>query len=394
MRVLILHSRYQSGAASGENQVVRDEAALLREGGHRVWMHAPTTRSVRRRDRAKAGASALWSASTAAAVARTVRTHDIDVVHVHNLFPNLSPAVLRAASAGGAAVVMTLHNYRLVCLPADLLRDGRVCEACVGRLPWRGVAYRCYRDSILGSATLAGSLALHRGIRSFEAVDRFLAVSPFVKAKHAEAGIPADRILVKPNFAWPVERREGPGDAFLYLGRLAPEKGVGTLLRAWALGAPGRLLVVGDGPEAAELRRTAPAGVDFLGQVPHVEVPPLLARARAILVPSRWYEAAPRGIVEAFAAGVPVIASSIGALREIVQDGVSGVLVPVDDASEWSTSAARLMDERTSVQLGEGAWRSWDRCYRPDVALGTLEDAYADALAAREARRLGAGGAA
>jgi glycosyltransferase involved in cell wall biosynthesis len=387
MRILILHSRYLSGAASGENQVVRDEAALLREGGHRVWVHTPTTRSERRRDRMTAGASAVWSVSTSAAVRRIVRSHDIDVVHVHNLFPNLSPAVLRAARAGGAAVVMTLHNYRLVCLPADLLRDGRVCEACVGRMPWRGVAYRCYRDSVLASATLAGSLALHRGIRSFEAVDRFLAVSQFVKAKHVEAGIPAREILVKPNFAWPVERRDGPGEVFLYLGRLAPEKGVRTLLRAWALGSPGKLLVVGDGPEAAELRRTAPPGVEFLGQVPGEEVPPLLARARALLVPSRWYEAAPRGIVEAFAAGVPVIASGIGALREIVEDGVSGMLVPVDDASAWSSTAARLMDDEISVGLGEGAWASWSRWYRPDAALEALEDAYADALAAREARR-------
>jgi glycosyltransferase involved in cell wall biosynthesis len=393
MRVLILHSRYLSDAASGENQVVRDEATLLQRGGHRVWMYTPTTRSARRRDRAKAGASAVWSASAAAAVARTLRTHDIDVVHVHNLFPNLSPAVLRAAAAGGAAVVMTLHNYRLVCLPADLLREGRVCEACVGRLPWRGVAYRCYRDSILASATLAGSLALHRGIRSFEAVDRFLAVSPFVKAKHVEAGISADRILVKPNFAWPVDRRVDPGDAFVYLGRLAPEKGVRTLLRAWELGAPGRLLVVGDGPEAAELRRSAPARVEFLGQVPHEEISPVLARARAILVPSRWYEAAPRGIVEAFAAGVPVIASDIGALRQIVQDGVSGILVPIGDASAWSASVERLMDDRTSVRLGDAAWRSWDRSYRPDVALRSIEEAYAEALAARDARGRRAGAA-
>ena len=381
MQVLILHSGYLSGPASGENQVVADEARLLRNAGHRVWVHAPTTSTSGPVDLLRAGGSALWSVSASRAVARAVRERAIDIVHVHNLFPNLSPAVLRAASAAGAGVVVTLHNYRLMCLPADLLRNGRICELCVDRLPWRGVALRCYRDSALGSGALAASLVLHRALGSFDAVHRYLAVSDFVKAKYVQGGTPAERITVKPNFTWPVPRRSGPGEFFLYVGRLAPEKGVQVLLDAWRAGPTSRLLVAGDGPQGSELRREAPPGVEFLGSVPHDEVPKLLAGARALVVPSRWYEAAPKGIIEAFAAGVPVLAAKIGALQEIVQDGVTGVQVPSAEPSAWAAAATRLLEDEESERLGEGAWRAWRELYSPEMGLRGLESAYRVALA-------------
>ena len=188
MRILLLHSRYLSGAASGENRVVEEEAALLRSGGNRVWCYSPEPTIVGTFDRARSAASAIWSARAARAVHRLVEKQGIDVVHAHNLFPTLSPAPLRAAHDAGAATLMTLHNFRLMCLPANLLRDGRICEDCIGHIPWRGIRHRCYRGSALGSAALATSLALHRGLGTFDGVSRYLAVSDFVRRKHVEAG--------------------------------------------------------------------------------------------------------------------------------------------------------------------------------------------------------------
>src|SRR5262249_30270757 len=156
------------------------------------------------------GISAIWSAAAVRNIEKLVRSHRPDIVHCHNLFPGLSPAVLRAVRGTSAAVVMTLHNYRLVCLPATLLRDWTICEDCVGRLPWRGVAHGCYRKSTAGSAALAVSLGLHRGLGTFDRVDLYLAVSEFVRAKHVDAGLSAERILTKPNFVWPSQRRDGP----------------------------------------------------------------------------------------------------------------------------------------------------------------------------------------
>jgi len=382
VRILIVHSRYLSGSASGENRVVEDEARLLRQAGHVVWVYAPEPGGSGLVDQLRAGASAVWSGTATHTVDRFVREHDVEVVHAHNLFPTISPAALRTAGSAGAAVVVTLHNFRLMCLPANLLRDGRPCEDCVGHIPWRGVVHRCYRGSALGSAVLASSLAIHRGLRTFDRVTRYLAVSEFVRAKHVQAGLPADRIGVKANFTWPADRRNGPGDYFLFLGRLAHEKGVDTLLDAWRLmgsSAP-PIVVVGDGPAGDALRAEAPAGVEFRGQIAATDVPAMLARARALLVPSRWYEAAPRSIIEAYAAGVPVLASDLGALPEAIVDGVTGRPVAVDDARAWA-EAVRGLDDETSTRLGTGAFRAWEDRYSPERGLEGLETAYRDAIA-------------
>jgi len=191
---------------------------------------------------------------------------------------------------------------------------------------------------------MATSLTLHRAARSYQGVSRFLAVSSFVKAKHVEAGLPADRITVKPNFAWPAEPRTGFGDSFVYAGRLFVEKGVDTLTEAWRT-PPGRLVVVGDGPEADRLRSEAPEGVEFTGYVPPAEVDGILRGARALLVPSRWYEGAPRAILEAFARGVPVVASDFGALPELVRDGVTGATFTPRDPDDLARALTPFLEE-------------------------------------------------
>ena len=380
MRILILHSTYLSGSASGENRVVADEARLLREGGHDVHVWAPTPDAFGALGQMRMGMSAVWSAKAAREVGEIVHRRKVEIVHVHNLFPVLSPAVLRAARSAGASVLVTLHNFRLMCLPANLLRDGRICEECVGHLPWRGIVHRCYRRSALGSASLATSLATHRVFRTFDAVDRYLAVSEFVRGKHIQAGLRPERVAVKANFSWPLEGRRGPGEYFLYLGRLASEKGVDTLLGAWRLGKPELpLVVVGDGPDEEILRRRAPEGVEFRGLVPAEQVADVLLGARALLVPSRWYEAAPRAIIEAYSAGVPVLASDIGALPEAVVEGVSGRLASPDDEEAWATAIDSL-GEAESLRLGEGAFHLWEELYSPARGLAQLEAEYREAV--------------
>lgn len=380
MRVLVLHSRYLSGPVSGENRVVDDEVRLLREAGHEVNVWSPSLERVRDGGLIRVGLGAVWSRRSASRVAELIGSHRPEVVHCHNLFPVLSPAALRAASKAPALIV-TLHNYRLLCLPATFMRKGEICEACLGRLPWRGVLYRCYRNSAAGSVAIATSLGLHRALGTFERVTLFLAVSEFVRAKYVEAGFAAERIHVKPNFVWETRRRRGHGDYYLFLGRLSPEKGVDRLLDVWRLGQPpGRLLIVGDGPERARLSRAAPIGVGFRGAVRSDEVPEILARAKALVLPSVSYEGAPRSLLEAFAAGVPVIASATGALPELVEDNVSGLLVQSGNAGAWAAALEKLAVNEVADRLGEGAWRTWWEHYSPDRGLEELERAYARAL--------------
>jgi glycosyltransferase involved in cell wall biosynthesis len=374
MRILIAHSWLL--VMSGDNRVVEDEAELLRQAGHDARTWTPSAEGVHGVGMAAAGARAVWSRQAARELRRRIREQGADVVHLHNLYPNLTPTVIRAAAAEDVPVVMTLHSYRLAsCLPASFLRDGQVCEDCLGRVPWRGVIHRCYRDSFVGSAVMATSMTLHRAARSYDGVSRFLAVSSFVRAKHVEAGIPSDRISVKPNFAWPAEPRATFGGSFVYVGRLHVEKGVDTLIEAWRT-APGSLVVVGGGPEADRLRAGAPGDVEFTGQVPAARVDTLIRGCRALLVPSRWYEAAPRAILEAFARGVPVVASDLGALPELVQDGVNGLLVPPDDPPAWAEAARRLQNDDLVRRLGEGARRAWAERFTPKHGLKGLESAY------------------
>jgi glycosyltransferase involved in cell wall biosynthesis len=380
VRIVVAHSRYRS-ASSGENQVVDDEARLLEAAGHEVstWQPSPE-QDEHGLSLLKTGLGTVWSSSAARGLRKLLRETGAEVLHFHNLFPMLSPAALRIAREEHVAVVMTLHNYRMLCLPASLLREGRVCEDCVGHVPWRGVRHACYRDSTLGSASLALSLSLHRALRTFDRPQLLLAVSEFVRQKHVDAGWDPERIRVKANFAWPCDRRSGPGESFVFVGRLSPEKGLAHLLETWRR-IDAQLLVIGDGPDREQLRRLAPPNVHFTGSVERAEVDEMLQRARALILPSICYEGQPRTILEAFAAGVPVIASRMGGLPELVVDGASGRLVEPEDEDGWRTAVEQLNDDAQAEQLGAGALRLWQQRYSPSVAINALERAYEDALA-------------
>jgi glycosyltransferase involved in cell wall biosynthesis len=383
MRILVCHSRYRSGAASGENRVANDEVRLLNEAGHQVVSYMPSAHPKGKSDLLRLGMMALWNSSAITRLDTLLRMHRPDVVHFHNLFPMLSPASLRLPRTDSPAIVMTLHNYRLLCLPGTLLRNGRICELCLGTLPWRGVLFRCYHRSVAASGVLALSVSINRAIRSFERVNRYIAISEFVRQKHLEAGFPKDQIGVKPHFAWPSERRDGPGRYFLFLGRLSEEKGAETLLRAWSSDT-GTLIVAGGGPEEQRLRAMARGNVEFRGVVSEQESARLIRGARSLIVPSICYEGAGRVVMEAYAAGVPVIASDIGGLPEAVCHDVSGLLVAPADVQSLAQAIERLGEDEESERLGEGAWRMWNENYSPEQALSNSEQSYQLAIRARD----------
>jgi glycosyltransferase involved in cell wall biosynthesis len=378
MRVLVLHSRYLSGELSGENAVVDAETELLRSAGHDVAVYSPSYDI--QAGRVRGAATAVWSREHAGAVRDLVAAVRPEVVHVHSLYPALSPAVLRSVPRS-VPVVMTLHNFRYSCLPATFFRAGGVCEACLGRVPYRGIVHRCYRRSRGASAALAASFTLHRALGSFARVDLFLAVSSFVREKHIEAGLAPERIRVKPNVAPPVPRREGAGSYVLAAGRLTVEKGFDTIVEA-AKQVGSELVVVGEGSERGALERSAGPRTRFLGAVPQEKIVELLAGARALAIPSRWYEGSPRVALEALAAGVGVVASRIGGLEELLDRTEAGELVPPDDVEAWGSAVGRLADDDVVLRRGEAAHALWRTRHSPEVTLKELEHAYADAAAA------------
>jgi glycosyltransferase involved in cell wall biosynthesis len=383
MKVLVLHSRYLSGVVSGENQVVEDEVRLLREAGHDVRLWQPSVELQTSGPRM--AADVVWSRSATREVRRLVRERRPDLVHVHSLYPRLSPAILHAVPRE-LPTVLTLHNFRLMCLPASYLRNGSICEDCAGRQPWRGILHACYRDSRPASAALAASLVVHRAFGTFSRVDCFFAVSSFIRDKHIEAGLESNRVRVKSNFAWPTDQRTGSRGPLLFLGRIAPEKGLETIIRA--LPDALELVVAGDGSERPRLERhVGEKRITFLGQADTSDVPDLLRTACAVVVPSRWYEGQPRVILEAFAAGVPVLASRIGGLPELIEEGVNGHLVDPADERGWRGAMESVADEEQSRRLGNGAFATWQRRFTPRKALRELEEAYGKLIAAAPTSR-------
>lgn len=264
---------------------------------------------------------------------------------------------------------MTLHNYRLTCLNAQLLRGGEPCHLCVGHSPWSGVRYRCYRNSYLTSAAAAISISLNRRLGTFEkGVDRFLVFTDFQRNLMIEAGVPSERLDVVPNFvADPGYRQNDPSasDMLLYVGRLSPEKGVEQLIDAWARARPSRLrlVVVGDGPLHAELVSREVPSVTFRGNLSRQEVRSLMLSARSLLYPSICYEGQPLVLLEALASGLPIVApllGGVGATLDTACFPVEGgnwddVLAGLSDISDDSlrdlsaVSRRRYLDEFTSA---------------------------------------------
>lgn len=380
MRVLQLHTRYRE--PGGEDALVGAEAALLRRRGHEVVQHQ-LSNPPDPAGAAMALALAPWNpleARIARDLAEQVRP---DVAHVHNTWFAMSPAVLWALRRAGVPVVVTLHNFRLLCANAKLFRDGAPCEDCVGSHPWHGVRHRCYRGSGLVSIPPAGAIALHRRLGTWErCVDLFLALTEFARARFARGGLPPERIRVKANFAADPGRRSAPVSSspeLLYVGRLSPEKGVGVLLDAWPRMAAGtglELVIIGDGPGRAELERRAPPGARFEGQLPAARVRERMAAARSLVLPSIWYEGQPMVALEALAAGLPVLASSTGGIPDLLEPLGEDWLVAPGSAEAWAASLSRLREPERVEEGSRRARALYEESFTEAVAAAALEDAY------------------
>lgn len=361
--------------------MVAAETSLLRAAGHHVWLEEVSNDSI---VGFKGTLAAFFHSQYNHGIVDWVRdlvsSSGAEVVHVHNFFPLLSPSVHKTISGLGLPVVQSLHNYRPLCAAATFLRDGKVCEKCLqGSGAW-AVVHCCYRGSALGSLSVVGMQ--HRARREriwHDHVHAFVALTHFARDKFIAGGFPSERIAVKPNFV------EDPGTSLLpragalFVGRISHEKGVDTLLSGWkSLDIP--LTVVGDGPDLEGLKSGAPPNVTFLGGQPTEKVLTLMKSSRALIVPSIWYEGFPVTVVEAFACGLPVIASGIGSLSEIVQAGKNGdYFVPNDAVSLAAVVASAFQNSETLHQWGFGARESYERHYTAERNLRMLESVYDDA---------------
>ncbi|WP_194721534.1 glycosyltransferase [Noviherbaspirillum malthae] len=379
MKILIAHNAYQH--RGGEDAVVDAEVALLREHGHEVEVYAQHNDALNSMPRAAAAMTAIWSHRSAGDIESLCERFHPDVIHVHNTFPLISPSLYWAAARRHVPVVQTLHNFRLLCPQAIFLRDGKICEDCIGKLPWRAVTRKCYRDSTVQSAVITSMLATHRAIGTYrERVTRYIALNSFARDKYIEGGLPASRFRIKPNFvgstAHPTWEQRSGG---MYVGRLSSEKGLDVLARAVQL-APGVPVdVIGSGPLEALAKEAF--GEHLLGFLPLERIMERMGTAQFLVLPSICYENSPRTIVEAFSCGLPVIASRLGALIDIVRDGETGLLFNPGDASDLAAKMAwAAANPEEMKRMGRAARAEYEAKYTPERNYDLLIDIYEDAI--------------
>ena len=381
MRVALFHNRYiQRG---GEDIAFDFEVDLLSKAGHQVEVFTVDNREEIGASAAaalRAGLRAHWNPATVRRVEDFLAKHPVDVAHVHNFFPLLSPALHAALNERGVPVIQTLHNYRLLCANGFFLRDSRPCEDCAKLGPWNAVRHGCYRGSRLQTAVWAHMTAYHRRRGTWhECVDLFTIPSGFTRQKLLQTGIPPERLRVVPLPVLDPGPPRAAGVGALFVGRLSAEKGVHLLLDAWKQLDGYPLSVVGTGPEEARLRAQAAAvpGVRFIGVLPHERVLEAMADAAFVVVPSIWYENFPMSVIEAKACGRALVASHPSALSDLVQSGGTGELFEMGDAQSLASVCRRLAaDPVATREMGERARAEYEALYTPARCVEKLEEIF------------------
>jgi glycosyltransferase involved in cell wall biosynthesis len=383
MKVALCHNHYQQ--AGGEDYVFQAEGELLETAGHAVARVAVRNDEITSMSRARLACATVWNSSSYQMMRTVLRRERPNVVHFHNTFPLLSPAAWYAAAREGVPVVQTLHNFRLLCANSLLFREGRSCQACVGRsVIWPSVQHGCYRESRSASAVVASMLAAHRAIGTYtHRVAVFVALSEFSRRMFVEGGLPADRIVVKPNFLTtdPGVGRHA-GNFVLFVGRVSQEKGLETLIDAWRRLAPAiPLRIAGTGPLDATLRARPIAGVELLGHATPDRIRALMHDATLLVFPSECYENCPMTLLEAFACGLPSVVSGHGSVGEMVRDGELGLHFRPGDADHLAEVLGRALNDADRLAaFGQAARREFEARYSSTTHLPHLLGVYRQAI--------------
>jgi glycosyltransferase involved in cell wall biosynthesis len=381
MRILLLHNRYQN--QGGEDHVLSQEQNLLQNKGHECELFLLSNQSISGKTGVLETAfNLVYSLKSKTLINKKLLRSMFDIVHVHNFFPLLTPSVYDACIEAGVPVVQTLHNYRTICPGALLMRDGKICETCVTASPYNGSFHKCYRDSFFASFAVARMVAYHRKKLTWQyKVNRFIALTEFGKNKFIEAGFPANKISVKPNFVedplkpQKIINHNRNGKA-LFVGRLSPEKGVDILIKAWGnIHHP--LEIAGTGPLFSELKKNASDNVTFLGQLSKDEVIHKMIEASFLIMPSICYETFGLVIIEAFACGLPVVASRLGSMKEIIQDGITGMHFKAGDGDDLAEKINVMFASQERLnQMGINARNEYEEKYTPEKNYDMLMDIY------------------
>ena len=326
-----------------------------------------------------------FSLQTRSGVNSVIRDFQPDLIHLHNAYPSLGPAVHLAAAKASIPLVMTVHNFRLRCPNGYMFTEGESCRRCEGGLYTNAVMHNCFPNR--GQAAgYAAALWTHRFLlRLDKKVNLYLTPSEFVRRRMLEWGFDEERVEVVRNFTAVHENSAEPGVYGLYLGRISSEKGIDVLLRSLRKAGDPTFKIVGDGPILDDLKELAAhlelRNTDFLGRLAPDAVRAVVRESRFLVLPSSWDENAPLAALEAMALGRPLLVTATGGLVELVRNG-EGIACPVGDENALA-SALRLLNEDDDKcrALGTEALRRAKEEFVPQTHLDRLEAAYERCLA-------------
>jgi glycosyltransferase involved in cell wall biosynthesis len=395
MHVLMVHNYYRQ--RGGEDQVFENEAKLLEQHGINVIRYTVSNNEFEKYPPLRAFTSCIWNPETYRNISELITRHPVDVIHCHNLWAVASPSVYWAGRKKNIPIVQTLHNYRMVCCNGLLLREGRICTECYRRhfVPTlKPIKYKCYRNSRSTTLAIYSMINIHRVLGTWKKkVNLYIAPSNFQKKILSEAGLPESKIAVKHNFTFELPTsmaKAGNHDYVVYIGRLSPEKGIDVLLKAWEAIPHIPLVIAGNGPLAERVKEVSKKclSIKYTGQISHENVISIIAGARCVIVPSICFESMPLITLEAFSCGTPVVASRVGALPEIIEDNVTGLLFTPGNINEMISKIQSLWhNQDLAIQMGKQARAEYERKYSEKVAFNNLMSIYEQAInASRKGR--------
>lgn len=371
----------------GSERYMFECSRMLEEKGHTVFgfsmqhpenVPSPTSDYFVRNIEYKNTSAAYKISTLASTVGKTVYSFESkrkieslvlarkpDLAHVHMISHQISPSILPVFRKHGIPVVQTCHEYKLVCPNYKLYieEEHKICERCIGGAYRNAVHHRCIKNSIPASALAAGAMYFHKATQIYERnIDLFICPSAFMAGKLAQGGIPESKIRHLPNFVdvnayVPSYENEG---YVLFMGRLSEEKGIMTLLKAMRRNPSTKLVIAGEGPLHAEIETYIETHgmkqVSLAGHKDGDALKSLLGAAAFLVLPSEWYENSPMVILEAFASGKPVVASSIGGIPESINDGKTGYLYDAGDEEALADCIDRMLkDSGTCLTMGRAA---------------------------------------
>ncbi len=388
-KILLGHNYYQK--PGGEDTIFSAETTLLRERGHIVLEYIENNSHINSLSKIDVAFQTFYSLPTQRKLRNILEKETPDIVHFHNTFLLISPSAYFTCREYGIPVVQTLHNYRLTCSTATFFRNGRVCTQCLDTtFPYPAVVHGCYHNSRAETSVVATMHTFHRLINTWQKkVDLYIALTKFARQKFIQAGIPEHKITIKPNFIYPdpgEHLRERKERFAIFVGRLVQEKGVLTLLKAWGNLSSIKLKIIGDGPlmetVRSEIQQKDLKDIDLLGWLPHSCIMDFLKSAYVLVFPSEWFEGLPTIILEAFACSLPVIASRLGTMQDVVDNHVTGLHFEPGSSKELAEKVQWVWDNPLQVEkMSKEARQEYERDYTAEKNYQMLTAIYNSLIA-------------